>query len=417
MEHVSLSIINLRTNKETALAAGQVFLNSSPEFQRRYEAWSDQLKTRFVESMLLNRATNPIWTVINEDDDSEEVLDGMHRLKTAASFLNNEFSLNKTFFMTLDDEKYNKKKFNDLSADDKARIRNYNFLFNKLDSSYRKDLNKLQDMYELLNRSSVTLTDYEFNKVILKPFYDIITHHKETFLKSGFFTAKDARGRIETEIIEMLILCFQLPPSWSSVSNLKEKWIKDHMGDTAESVVQYINVNGEELNNKLAFMTKIITDFYQLNLFSTDKRTFNSLFVPYKFIIVRCCYLIQNYALFNRIATNIIPAFKQEILVDDLQLQLECKSRNASFQRKVIEKIDEIIETELKSEGSTRRFTKKTILEKLTEQEHKCPKCKLDIKEGDDYEGDHIIPWLGGGKTIAENLQVLHKRCHQLKSA
>ena len=138
MEHVSLSIINLRTNKENALATGQVFLNSSPEFQRRYEAWSDQLKTRFVESMLLNRATNPIWTVINEDDDSEEVLDGMHRLKTAASFLNNEFSLNKTFFMTLDDEKYHKKKFNDLSADDKARIRNYNFLFNKLDSSYQQ---------------------------------------------------------------------------------------------------------------------------------------------------------------------------------------------------------------------------------------------------------------------------------------
>jgi Cdc6-like AAA superfamily ATPase len=59
----------------------------------------------------------------------------------------------------------------------------------------------------------------------------------------------------------------------NSSSGIKEKWIKDHMGDTAESVVQYININSEELNNKLAFMTKIITDFYQLNLFSTDKRT------------------------------------------------------------------------------------------------------------------------------------------------
>ena len=418
MEHVSLSIINLRTNKENAFAASQVYLNSSPEFQRRYEAWNDQLKTRFVESMLLNRATNPIWTVINEDDDSEEVLDGMHRLKTAMGFLNNEFALNKTYFMSLDEEKYGKKKFSDLSANDKALIRNYNFLFNKLDSSYRKDLNKLQDMYELLNRSSVTLSDYEFNKVILKPFYDIITKHKETFIKSNFFgSAKDSRGKIDTEIIEMLVLCYSLPPSWSSVSNLKEKWIKDNIGETAESVIQFINTYGEEIDTKLSFMLKLISEFYQKNLFSLEKKIFNTLFLPYKFIIVRSCYLIGNYALFNRISSTIISRFINEILVDDLQTKLNCNSRNASFQRKLIEKIDEIIEAELKTEGCTRRFTKKTIQDKLVEQQHKCPKCLLEIKECDDYEGDHIIPWTGGGKTIPENLQVLHKRCHQLKSA
>ena len=139
--------------------------------------------------------------------------------------------------------------------------------------------------------------------------------------------------------------------------------------------------------------------------------------MPYKFIIVRSCYLIGNYALFNRISSTIISRFINEILVDDLQTKLNCNSRNASFQRKLIEKIDEIIEAELKTEGCTRRFTKKTIQDKLVEQQHKCPKCLLEIKECDDYEGDHIIPWTGGGKTIPENLQVLHKRCHQLKSA
>jgi 5-methylcytosine-specific restriction endonuclease McrA len=85
--------------------------------------------------------------------------------------------------------------------------------------------------------------------------------------------------------------------------------------------------------------------------------------------------------------------------------------------KKIIEKIDEIIIKELNSEGTTRKFTKKTITEKLAEQNNICTRCNLPIKETDDYEGDHIIPWTAGGKTIPENLQILHKRCHQLKSA
>jgi hypothetical protein len=37
MSHIPLSIINLRTNKETALAANQTYINKNPDFQREYE--------------------------------------------------------------------------------------------------------------------------------------------------------------------------------------------------------------------------------------------------------------------------------------------------------------------------------------------------------------------------------------------
>ena len=126
----------------------------------------------------------------------------------------NEFSLNKNFLLSLESEKYSKKFFNDLETDDKAKIRNYNFIFNKLDSSYRKDLNKLKDMYEILNRSSRTLSDYEFGKVILNPFYEIISKFKELFIKTTFFSKlKDLRGTIDTELIEMIVMAHQLPSS------------------------------------------------------------------------------------------------------------------------------------------------------------------------------------------------------------
>jgi 5-methylcytosine-specific restriction endonuclease McrA len=44
-----------------------------------------------------------------------------------------------------------------------------------------------------------------------------------------------------------------------------------------------------------------------------------------------------------------------------------------------------------------------------------CPICK----EHFDYEfmeGDHIIAWHDGGKTLIENLQMLCKMCNRTKS-
>lgn len=417
MENISLSIINLRTNKETSMAANQIFINKSPDFQRSYEAWDDKLRTRFIESMLLGRATNPIWTVLNDAEESEEILDGMHRITTALAFLNNEFSINKVYLLSLDGEKYNKKKFNDLETDDKAKIRNYNFIFNKLDSTYRNDKNKLRDMYEILNRSSITLNNYEFNKVTLNPLYDIVGKQKESFIKLGFFSRKDCRGNIDTEIIEMLSLINPLPNCWSSVSKIKEEWIKDNLGETTESVNKYIAENGEDIENKLIFMNKIIRDFYQSTLISNDKKIFKKFYLPYKFIISRCCYLIKNYPLFNRVLPNLTNKIKNELLTDNIEHTLECTSRNATFQKKILEKIDEIINDELKKDNTPRFFPKKMIQDKLQEQNNQCPSCKLLIKSTDEYEGDHIVSWSAGGMTVFDNLQVLHKKCHQIKTS
>jgi hypothetical protein len=417
MENISLSIINLRTNKEIATAAGQIYLNKSPDFQRDYEAWDDKLRTRFVESIILNRATNPIWIVLNDDENSEEILDGMHRITTALAFFNNDFHINANHLMSLDKEKYNKKFYKDLNSDDMAKVRNYNFVFNKLDSSYRKDKNKLRDMYEILNRSSISLTDYEFNKVILRPFYDIIGKHKDALIKTDFFhSIKDKRGNVDTDIIEMIALSYPIPSSWTSISSLTNDWLKKTVGETYEDVNEFVDQNTEIIDNKLKLMMKIIGDFYQKGSFSSSKSVFKTLCLPYKFVVSRSCYLIKDYSLFNRLSNNINEKFNQEIFVDDLQARLGCSSRNADFQKKLIKKIDEIINAELNKEGTTRRFSKSVIEAKLREQNHMCPKCNNLIKEGDKYEGDHIISWTAGGPTLPENLQVLHTRCHQLKA-
>lgn len=415
MENISLSIINLRTNKEVAHATNQVFINKNPDFQRAYEAWDDKLRTRFIESMLLSRATNPVWTILNDETESEEILDGMHRITTALEFFNNNFVLNKEYFMSLNGEMYDKKKFEDLSADDKAKIRNYSFIFNKLDSSYHKDKNKLRDMYEILNRSSRSLNNYEFNKVIYSPFYAVIENFIDKFEELNFSTKKVDRGELAIEIIEFYVLTYPLVKTWSSLKSLVEEFNRNTIGDTHEKVKDFVSKNEEDISNKLSLMNKIIKDF-QNTLFSSDKKEFKSYYLSYKFIVARCAFHLKNYAMFNRLCDKLTEQFKTQILTDTIEQDLSCKNRNAVFQRKLIEKIDSIIETELKNDdNSSRFFPKKMIKEKLKLQNDICPKCSKTIKERQEYEGDHIIPWTAGGKTVIENLQVLHKRCHQLK--
>ena len=53
----------------------------------------------------------------------------------------------------------------------------------------------------------------------------------------------------------------------------------------------------------------------------------------------------------------------------------------------------------------------------LKKQKGKCNYCGLHFKYGDLIEKDHIIPKSNGGKNEIKNLQLLHRHCHDKKTA
>ena len=52
----------------------------------------------------------------------------------------------------------------------------------------------------------------------------------------------------------------------------------------------------------------------------------------------------------------------------------------------------------------------------LKKQKGKCNYCELTFKPGDIIETDHVVPRQAGGHKYKDNLQLLHKHCHDVKT-
>jgi hypothetical protein len=410
MSTASVQHINVQSNKERAMAMNLQFINLSPSFQREYEAWNEKLKTRFIESILLGRAMNPIWTVENSEDGSTEVLDGMHRLTTALKFLNDEFALGPSL-CSLDIATYKGKRFEDLCIEDKNKIRNYNFTFNHLDASYRNDCDKLMDMYEILNASSKSLNKHEFHKPMYKPFYNLISvNHARWFNTPIFEKEKITRGNLFTDLTKVLALSEErLPSSFSSINDIANKWEATNLGGSKASVEKCISMNGLLYNERLDKVKKYMDKFLQEGLFPCGDTVVTLI------LISRTVALIKKDAVFSRHISSLVTKFKNEIIDGSIQDKLDCTARNAIFQKKLINKVNDIIMIEIGETEEPRLFTKAVIDAKLMEQKGICSICNQPITKQQRYEGDHIVPWGQMGRTVPENCQVVHQKCHKRK--
>lgn len=53
----------------------------------------------------------------------------------------------------------------------------------------------------------------------------------------------------------------------------------------------------------------------------------------------------------------------------------------------------------------------------LRRQKGRCAQCRLYFRDGDLMEIDHVVPTARGGKDEHQNLQLLHRHCHDTKTA
>ena len=59
---------------------------------------------------------------------------------------------------------------------------------------------------------------------------------------------------------------------------------------------------------------------------------------------------------------------------------------------------------------------KPTVAKLWKKQKGKCNYCNLTFRPEDIIETDHIVPQKAGGHKNRDNLQLLHKHCHDVKT-
>ncbi len=411
MSSESLATLAARTNRETARIINATFIDLEPDFQREYEAWSEKLCTGFIETIIIGRATNPIWLVVNEGNDCVDVLDGMHRLTTAIRFLNNQFRIGASV-AAIDPAKYKNKLFRELPKEDQQRIRDYRFFLNVLDASYRNE-DKLNDMYEILNCSAKPLNEYEQKKPLYKPLYELIAPYSARIFDSPLYPKTESkRGDNDMVFLSLLALAQPNLPTFSSLRDNYKKWAANTFGEKYDDIIKTL----EEKKESLTDLSKRMIRY--LDTFRNDERLFegeDDMVVANKIIVARCAALIPTVAIFNRHSAVLSAAIKEKVFDRIREDNLGMIGRNHAFQKAVIAAVDAIIHAEIGTTPAPRLFSPAQIERRLAEQNKQCAICKKEIKVGQKYEGDHIVPWAAGGETVYENLQVVHKyKCHRV---
>lgn len=136
-------------------------LNLSPEYQRNM-IWDEQRKSALIESLLL-RIPIPSFYLDEDGEGNKSVIDGLQRLSTIHSFLNNEFSLRKMQYLS----SCEKKKFCDLGLKLRRRIEDTELTVNILDERC-PEIVKF-DVFRRVNTGGIPLNYQEIRNIMAKP--------------------------------------------------------------------------------------------------------------------------------------------------------------------------------------------------------------------------------------------------------
>ncbi len=138
-----------------------VKLNLSPEYQRNL-VWNDVRKSALIESLLL-RIPIPAFYLDEDSEGNKSVIDGMQRLTTIHSFLNNEFPLKKMQYLSHCENKY----FKDLDAKLQGRIEDTELAVNILDEKCPQMVKF--DVFRRVNTGGLPLNYQEIRNIMAAP--------------------------------------------------------------------------------------------------------------------------------------------------------------------------------------------------------------------------------------------------------
>lgn len=340
-------------------------LTIRPAFQREF-VYNEKQRNAVIETVRKNFPLNIMyWSKSGED--TFEMLDGQQRTISIGQYVNKDFPIKVNG---------NDKFFHNLTEEEKQQLLDYEITIYICEGEEAEKL----EWFKIINIAGEVLTPQELrNAVYTGPW---LADAKNYFSKRNCVASQLADGYIKGNPIRQQIL---------------EKvliWVADK--DNLDSIEQYmaIHQDNEDANALWIYFDEVIS--WAKRLFPekrkgiTDSQEWGLLYNKYK---------NKEYN------SKTLKAELDKLLLDD---DVTKKSGIIPYLLSDREKHDE-------RSLSIRAFTEAQKHRAYTRQGGICPKCGKHF-EYEEMNGDHIIPWSKGGKTIDGNLQMLCRVCNNDKS-
>jgi len=348
-------IVGYKDSAEEGVVAYKGKLDIRPKYQREF-VYTGKQRDAVIETIKNGFPLNVMyWVKTNQGN--FEVMDGQQRTISIGQYVNGDFSLNDRFFHNLTKEEQN-------------QILDYELMVYFCEGDDKERL----DWFRIINIAGEKLTDQELrNAVYTGPW---LSDAKLKFSKSNcvaYLLANDSGSLVNGSPIRQEYLETAL--SWINGGNIEDYMAKHQHDENAEELWQYFQ-------DVTVWVRKTFTK-YRKEMKGVE---WGRLYNKYKDVVHDAIEIEKN-------------TLK---LIDDDEVQS-------------LKGIYEYILTGEEKHLNLRQFDDKTKRKVFEKQKGKCVWCKKTF-EIEEMEADHITPWHEGGKTTAENCQMLCKDDNRRKS-
>lgn len=343
---------NYINNNEEGVVGFGGKLNIRPKYQREF-VYNDKQRNEVINTIKNNFPLNVMYWAKN-DDGTYEVLDGQQRTISFCEYVIGNFSLNNLAFHNLTDVEQN-------------QILDYKLMIYICTGNDKEKL----DWFKIINIAGVQLADQELRNAIYTG--EWLTDAKRYFSKNNCPAYNIASDYLNGSPIRQDYLEKAL------------EWINDG------KIEEYMSKHQHDQNaNELWLYFQSVINWVKLTFVNYRKEmkgvNWGKLYNSYKDVKFDT----------NKLEQDIVRLMQDEDVTKKpgiYEYILTCDERSLNI----------------------RSFTDNMKREAYERQDGICIKCeeKFDISE---MAGDHITPWSKGGKTNADNCQMLCTRCNAIKS-
>lgn len=350
-------VAGYQNNDEEGVVGYSGLLNIRPKFQREF-VYADRQKVAVIDTIFKGFPLNVMYWCQNSDG-TYELLDGQQRTLSICSFFSGEF------FVTID---HTLKGFANLTPEQRELFMNYPLQIYICQNGTEQE--KL-DWFRIINIAGERLTNQELLNAVYSGCW--ISEAKRKFSKTDCVAYKLGKDLLTGSAIRQDYLETVL--RWISEGSV-EKYMAQHQHDTTA------DIEWQYFQSVVAWVRMLFTHY---------RKEMKG---------------IEWGALYNQHKDKQFAASELEKRIAELMLDDDVTAKKGIY--------DYVLSGD-ERKLSIRAFTEKQRREAYERQAGVCPRCGKHF-ELSEMEADHITPWSQGGRTVADNCQMLCRDCNRRKS-